>query len=286
MKISKAGLDFIKGFESFVPYVYDDKRPAIKGVYREWKGEKVKGTLTIGYGHTNAAAHPLKIGLGMRITEAQAVEILDVDLDECEEDVKTLCKQPLTQGQFDACTSLLFNMGAGNFKKSTLLKRLNRGDYKGARDAFDLYVNSGGEYMRGLQRRRDGEQLLWDSHYTDALTPDVVAPEIIIEHPAEVDNSKPPMGAGTGSVMGGVAATAATTAVTAAVQSVPVTYLPPPPLPVTDAVSNVSLWQGLGQTVHSFGTFAWEQPYLVAGIVGVALALIYGPKLLNRMGWA
>ena len=59
MKISEDGMDLIKGFESFVGHVYDDLRRPVNGVYREWKGEKVLGTLKIGYGHTNAAAHPL-----------------------------------------------------------------------------------------------------------------------------------------------------------------------------------------------------------------------------------
>lgn len=49
--------------------VYDDLRPAVKGKYKEWAGERVRGTLTIGYGHTNAAKHPLKIKKGLRITE-------------------------------------------------------------------------------------------------------------------------------------------------------------------------------------------------------------------------
>jgi lysozyme len=183
MRISNRGIDFIKGFETFVPYVYDDKRPALKGKYREWDGEKPLGTLTIGYGHTNAAKHPLKITKGLRITEAKACEILDVDLDECEQAVNDLVKVKLTQGQFDALASFVFNCGIGNFKKSSILRKLNAGDYDGARGAFDLYVKSGGQYMRGLQRRRDGEQHLWDQNYGDANSPD--GP---VDHPAEVDS--------------------------------------------------------------------------------------------------
>jgi lysozyme len=277
MKISKQGLDFIKSFESFVPYVYDDKKAPVKGVYREWKGEKVKGTLTIGYGHTDAAAHPLKIARGLRITEAEAVDVLDVDLDECEEDVLNLVKQPLSQGQFDACVSLVFNMGSGNFRKSTLLKRLNKGDYKGARDAFDLYVNSGGEFMRGLQRRRDGEQVLWDHEIAPVL------PKEPVPHVAEVDNPKPPLGRG---LVGTVAASGAVAAVEGVKAAIPATpVIPAPPSTVTDAVGNVGLWQGMGESVASFGSFAWQQPYIVGGIVAVALLLMFGPRIAKRMGW-
>ncbi len=182
MRISQRGLDFIKSFELFVPYPYDDKVPPVRGKYREWKGEAVRGTLTIGYGHTNAAKHPLKIKAGIKLTEREAAQILDTDLDECEEAVNRLVKVSLTQGQFDALTSLVFNIGTGNFKKSSILRKLNSGEYEGARAAFDLYVKSKGEYMRGLQRRRDGEQALWGD---DA--PEVPAAPVEVHHVAEVD---------------------------------------------------------------------------------------------------
>lgn len=177
MKISKAGLDFIKGFESFVPYVYDDLRPAKNGKYAEWDGGPVKGTLTIGYGHTNSAKHFLKIKQGLRVTEEQAAQILDVDLDECEEAVNDLVKVPLTQGQFDALVSFGFNCGVGNLKN--IIKRVNRCDYRGARAAFDLYTKSKGITLRGLQRRRDGEQLLWDSDIPTVPTEPVDHPEVV-----------------------------------------------------------------------------------------------------------
>lgn len=185
MKISQRGLDFIKGFESFVPYVYDDLRPARNGKYAEWDGGPVKGTLTIGYGHTNAAKHPLKIKQGLRVTEEQACRMLDVDLDDCEEAVSRLVTVPITQGQFDALVSLTFNMGEGNLRKSSLLAKLNRKDYRGARAAFDFYVKSKGQTLRGLQRRRDGEQVLWDAEIP-------AVPTEPVDHPAEVDLPQKP----------------------------------------------------------------------------------------------
>lgn len=183
MKISKQGLDFIKGFESFVPYVYDDLVPPVKGKYREWKGGKVIGMLTIGYGHTDAARHPLKISQGLRITEEQACEILAVDLEECEEQVRSLLKKPVRQGQWDACVSFTFNCGPRNF--SPIAARINRGDDEAARAAFDLYNKSKGKVLRGLQRRRDGEQALWDE--ADPA-PIAVADTF---HPATVDHPEP-----------------------------------------------------------------------------------------------
>jgi GH24 family phage-related lysozyme (muramidase) len=182
MKISKTGIDFIKGFESFVPWVYDDLRAPIRvngrRQYAEWQGERVIGTLTIGYGHTNSAKHPLKIKQGLRVTEKEACDILDVDLDECEQAVREQVKVPLEQGMFDALVSFGFNCGTGNLKNLT--KRLNRGDYRGARAAFDFYVKSKGKTLAGLQRRRDEEQALWDQR-------NIPPPDEIVEHTEEVD---------------------------------------------------------------------------------------------------
>jgi GH24 family phage-related lysozyme (muramidase) len=190
MRISQKGLDFIKGFESFVAYVYDDKVPArnVNGrlTYRQWKkGDPVIGTLTIGYGHTDAAKYNLGRKLadlpdGFMITQQQALQILDVDLDECEMYVNTTVKVSITQGMFDALTSFCFNCGPGALAR--IVERLNRGNYAAARAAFDLYIYSGTQKMRGLQRRRDGEQALWD----DGELPEWQT-EVVVDHPAEVD---------------------------------------------------------------------------------------------------
>lgn len=185
IKISKSGLEFIKSFESFVPYVYDDLVPPVNGKYREWKGERVHGTLTIGYGHTNDAKHPLKIKHGLRVTEAEACEILDVDLDDCEAAVRAAVKKPITQGMYDALTSFAFNCGAGNMRN--IARRINDGNEDEARASFDYYVKSKGKVMRGLQRRRDGEQALWDS----ATPANIEIADTF--HSAEVDNPEAPL---------------------------------------------------------------------------------------------
>lgn len=267
MRISKQGLEFIKGFEGCVLYVYDDLKPPVNGKYREWKGEAVKGTLTIGIGHTAAAKHPMKPALGLRITEEQALEILDVDLDECEEAVNRLVKVPLTQGQFDALVSFTFNCGAGNLKK--LIVPLNKGDYQGTRAKFDLYVKAKGVTLKGLQRRRDGEQALWD-----AEIPQVPAEgEQGVDHPAEVAAAAEPMGAKTaGSAGAAVGAVSGAAAATSAI--------PAPPPQITETVTNAGLWKGMGETVAMMGAFAWQRPFIVSGIVAVVLFLTFGPRFL------
>ncbi len=228
MKLSAAGLSFIKSFESFVSYPYDDHRAPVKGKYPEWTGGPLLkgGTATIGYGHTDAAKHPLKVVPGLRISEAQAAEILDVDLDECEADVNRLVKVPLTQGQFDALVSFTFNCGAANLKK--LIAPLNKGDYAGTYAKFDLYIRSGGKVMNGLVRRRDGEQALWNSK-PKALP----EPQEVENVPEKVDAPKQPV-------------PIATIAVSATGTAAAITAVAEPVKQVADAVSGFT---GHGSTV-------------------------------------
>lgn len=248
MRLSKEGLAFIKGFESFVAYPYDDKLPAVKGKYREWTGGKLVGTATIGYGHTNAAKHPLKVTPGTRITEAQAADILDVDLDECEEAVNGLVKVPLTQGQFDALVSFTFNCGTGNLKK--LIVPLNKGDYASTRAKFGEFIRSKGEVMKGLIRRRDGEQLLWDALDSRPAAATIPAPEDVHNVPEQVDAPRQPV------PLKAIAVSAAGTAGA-------VTAVAEPVKQVADAVSGLA---GYGPVILAVA--------VVAVVVGAAF-LIY-----------
>jgi len=196
MKLGSHGLKLIKSFEGFVPYVYDDLVPPVRGKYREWDGGAVRGTLTIGYGHTDAARHPIKCHLGTQVTEAEATQILDVDLGECVDEVNRAVKVRVSQGQFDALVSFAYNCGVGNLKKVTAV--LNRGDYAGARAKLGEFIRSKGQVLNGLVRRRTAEQALWDDDYVEAdkaeppadkpvLTPKDVTPE---EPPKPLAQSK------------------------------------------------------------------------------------------------
>jgi len=116
LRTSAAGVHAIKQDEQFVPRAYDDAQP--------WKvinpGQRVLGRMTVGYGHTGPEVKP-----GMIVTETEATEILKTDLVTAERAVKRYVKVQLTQDQFDALVSFVFNVGAENFRKSTLLKRIN-----------------------------------------------------------------------------------------------------------------------------------------------------------------
>lgn len=96
------------------------------------------GVWTIGVGHTSMAGPPL-VQPGMTITREQADNILTRDLNLFEGAVNDSVRVPLSQGQFDALVSLAFNIGTMGFRKSTVVRRLNAGNYRGAADAFLMW---------------------------------------------------------------------------------------------------------------------------------------------------
>lgn len=204
--VNAAGLTLIKSFESFVGYVYDDLVVGKGGKYPEWTGWKPKGTLTIGYGHTNDAQHPLKIEQGLRITEPEAVVILNDDLDECEERVARAVKVPINDNQFAALVSFDFNTGA--IFKASFVKRLNAGDYGAVPNGLMQYVKAKGQTLRGLVRRRQAEVDLWNKPApVPARTPKPapkgnVVPEAPVEDQA-LSSSGVMRGAGTAAAGGG-----------------------------------------------------------------------------------
>lgn len=97
------------------------------------------GVWTIGVGHTAAAGPPAPVA-GMVISRAEVDAILSRDLVQYERAINQAVHVPLSQGQFDALCSFCFNIGIGGFKGSTVVKRLNNRDYKGAADAFMKWV--------------------------------------------------------------------------------------------------------------------------------------------------
>jgi lysozyme len=80
---------------------------------------------------------------------------------EFEPAVCRVVKVPLNQRQFDALVSIFYNAGVGNMSVSTLVRLLNLGDYSGAAAQFPRWNQSGGEVLKGLQRRREAERLVF-----------------------------------------------------------------------------------------------------------------------------
>ncbi len=144
MSVSNKGVDLICEFEGEQLIAYDD------GV----------GVWTIGFG-TIKYPNGVRVKKGDTCTLDQAKEYMRHDLIEFEHTVNSSVKVPLNQNQFDALVSLAYNIGSNAFKSSTLVKKLNTGDYQGAADQFNVWVNAGGKRMQGLVNRRDREKLLF-----------------------------------------------------------------------------------------------------------------------------
>ena len=139
------------------------------------------GVWTIGYGHTSRAGPP-QVFPGMTITQDQADAILAADLEKFEADVGRHVTVAVAQCQFDALVSFVFNVGAGNFRASTLLRKLNAGD-KDAVPAellkWDKAHDRSGQLVRvpGLTTRRHLEASLWaGAKFVEGGIPKKVAP--------------------------------------------------------------------------------------------------------------
>jgi lysozyme len=118
----------------------------------------VKGVWTIGYGHTGG------VQPGQTCTQEQADEWLQIDIQGAVRAVQTLVKVPLTQDEFNALVDFVFNVGSGNFAASTMLARLNLGDYAGAAAQFERWDLAGGNVIQGLLNRRIAEENEFNEH--------------------------------------------------------------------------------------------------------------------------
>lgn len=144
MQTSDKGIALIKEFEGCKLTAYQDS----------------VGVWTIGYGWTKPVdGKPIRAG--MTIKQETAERLLKTGLVSYESDVSRLVKVDLTQGQFDALVSFTYNLGARSLSTSTLLRKLNAGDYAGAADEFLRWNKAGGKVLNGLTRRREAERDLF-----------------------------------------------------------------------------------------------------------------------------
>ncbi|HCR0072980.1 TPA: lysozyme [Klebsiella aerogenes] len=144
MQTSEKGIALVKQFEGCKLTAYQDS----------------VGVWTIGYGWTQPVdGKPIRAG--MTIKQETAERLLKTGLVSYESDVSRLVKVSLTQGQFDALVSFTYNLGARSLSTSTLLRKLNSGDYAGAADEFLRWNKAGGKVLNGLTRRREAERALF-----------------------------------------------------------------------------------------------------------------------------
>tara|TARA_B110000208_G_C11553571_1_gene352610 strand:+ start:118 stop:561 length:444 start_codon:yes stop_codon:yes gene_type:complete len=141
MKISLEGLSLIKRFEGCRLKAYKCSA----------------GVLTIGYGHTGGVTET------DTITQDDANKLLQEDVAKFEEYVDDNVIVELNQGQFDALVAWTFNLGPGNLRESTMLKKLNKADYTSVPNEMKRWNKAGGKTLDGLIRRRNAEALLFQS---------------------------------------------------------------------------------------------------------------------------
>jgi lysozyme len=155
---------------------------------------------TIGWGHTHG------VEKGDVITKAQAQSYFDADVAWAEAAVNKSVKVGLTQHQFDALVSFVFNIGETDFKTSTLLRKLNAGDYEGAANELPRWKYQKGEVLRGLVRRRaeEMEYFLEPENGPSSAKPDAVDPLKSMALSKELIGSAGAILAGGGAFIGSV----------------------------------------------------------------------------------
>ena len=143
MRTGETGLNLIKGYEGL-------RMSAHYAPSEQW---------TVGYGHTSSARH------GMSVTEGDAERLLREDVRPIETVLADTVRAPLNQNEHDALVSLIFNIGEENWRKSTVLRKLNAGDKLAAAQAFEMWTKArvNGELVAldGLMRRRAAEKSLF-----------------------------------------------------------------------------------------------------------------------------
>ena len=141
MRTSEAGVNLIKSFEGCRTVAYQD----------------AVGVWTIGYGHT------IDVKEGMTITQHQCDVMLEVDIETYENYVKKQVNVSLTQNQFDALVSWVYNLGPTNLRNSTMLKVLNAGKYDEVPYQMKRWNRAGGQVLKGLVIRREAEAELFNN---------------------------------------------------------------------------------------------------------------------------
>lgn len=113
------------------------------------------GIITSCYGHTGP-----ELKLGQKFSEDECLEQLAKDLSKHNAEMSKYIKVPLSSEEHAAYLSFTYNVGVGNFKSSTLLKKLNSGDRNGACNELLRWRFAKGKELLGLKKRRIEEQEL------------------------------------------------------------------------------------------------------------------------------
>jgi lysozyme len=147
MQITRQGIALIEMFEGVELKPYKD--PA--------------GHMTVGFGHKIEKGEPIPDEISMETAYA----LLEQDLKDTLDAVSEMITVPVSDNQFTALVCFAFNLGPGALKRSTLLRKLNEGDYRGAAAQFSKWTKAGpkgSKYeLKGLVKRRAAEELVFRS---------------------------------------------------------------------------------------------------------------------------
>jgi lysozyme len=271
------GIEKIKKHEAFREFAYPDPASPLarecrkRGFKVRWGFEPAKNIIdklpddlrklhgnpwTVGYGETKG------VTFEDRWSKDEAHRHLLNRIQEFESGVLAACTLTPNPHQCSAMVSFAYNVGLGGFRKSSVLKAHNRGDFVAAANAFKLWNKAGGQVMEGLTRRRADEAALYLKPYSD-LTDDE---ELIAESADPVSQVIEPERPMTQSTINKASAVAGGTAAVAA---------------VTETVNTVS---NLKMGLESLGD--WLVPALLIVTVAAAGWAIYERVKQRREGWA
>jgi lysozyme len=157
VKMSAAGLQMLKKLEGCKTVPYKD----------------VAGHLTVGVGHllteeeieTGLIHDEVPFAPGAPITMEQCLQVLALDVGKAEAEVHLMVEVWLEQYEFDALVSFVYNIGAGAFASSTLLKKLNSGDHEAVPNEMRRWNKVGGKVVTGLENRREYEVKMWQGYF-------------------------------------------------------------------------------------------------------------------------
>lgn len=263
MNLSQRGLELIKEFEG-----YHDELPDGRCIAYICPA----GKITIGWGCTRG------IKLGMIWTKDQAEAALRKELAGHEAAVARLVMVDINSNQRDALISFAYNLGDENLRRSTLLKKLNKGDYVGAQAEFMRWIkhndpNNPGKKVdsRGLAIRRAKEAALFAERTNEEneVKGEMRMAQAVVAPREPVSNTTKAVAAAAG---GGVVAKAGEFFVAG-----------PPPV-LTDTVTNIGLWQTMGRTISAMGAAAMAAPVLTVTVILVAGGVIFWQQISSRFG--
>jgi lysozyme len=186
MQINENGLALIRKFEGFRGKAYRD----------------AVGVWTIGYGHTSMAGLP-QVKTGLTIDRNRATIILAKDVALFAEGVAGLVKVELNDNQFSALVSFAYNVGLGNFRKSSVLTAVNHEDFAAVPRRLALWSKAGGRVLPGLVKRRAAEAELFATDVEESIT-DVLKPVVEAAKGKALGKSKTAWSAGLAGLLGAI----------------------------------------------------------------------------------